>query len=125
MYMYILNINYDTSSSACIWRCVCELSMSIYTLDLSTRHMTLSIYRRLHYTHTCTCTSLVPWPLPVFNDTRKENREDLVREVTSTSFRWKGGGRVIIVCGPMTCLWVVLAVPMVPGTGTAINRSRT
>ena len=34
--------------------------------------------------------SLVPRPLPVFNDTRKK-REGLVREVTCTSFRWKGG----------------------------------
>ena len=93
MYMYILNTNYHTSSSECIWRCVCELSMSILTLDWSTRHMTLSIHRRLHYTHTCTCTSLVPRPLPVFNDTRKK-REGLVREVTCTSFRWKGDYRV-------------------------------
>ena len=43
----------------------------------------------------------------------------LVREVTCTSFRWKGtvqvlgGGRVIIVRGPVTCLWVVLAVPII------------
>ena len=34
-------------------------------------------------------TSLVPRPLPVFNDTCKK-REGLVHEVTCTSFRWKG-----------------------------------
>ena len=50
-----------------------------------------------------------------------------VREVTCTSFRWKGGGsRVIIVRGPVTCLRVVLAVPIghsaVPGTGIATDR---
>ena len=32
------------------------------------------------------------------------------------------GGRVIIVRGPVTCLRVVLAVPIVPGTGIATNR---
>ena len=78
------------------------------------------------YTPTsCKTVSLVPRPLPVFNDTRKK-REGLVREVTCTSFRWKGGGRVIIVRGPVTCLRVVLAVPIghsaVPGTGIATDR---
>ena len=31
------------------------------------------------------------------------------------------GGRVIIVRGPVTCLRVVLAVPIVPGTGIATD----
>ena len=53
MSMYILNTNYHTSSKICI----CELSMSVLTLDWSTRHMTLSIYRSLQCTYTCTCTS--------------------------------------------------------------------
>ena len=30
-------------------------------------------------------------------------------------------GRVIIVRGPVTCLGLVLAVPMVPGTGIATD----
>ena len=65
----------------------------------------------LEYAKAIVIASLVPRPLPVFNDTRKK-REGLVREVTCTSFRWKGGGRVIIVRGPVTCLRVVLAVPI-------------
>ena len=69
--------------------------------------------------------SLVPRPLPVFNDTRKK-REGLVREVTCTSFRWKAG-RVIIVRGPVTCLRadLVLAVPIVPGTSIATVEYRS
>ena len=41
---------------------------------------------------TCRCSSLVPRPLPVSNVARKK-REGLVREVTCTSFRWKGDYR--------------------------------
>ena len=44
--------------------------------------------------------SLVPRPLPCYT----QEREGLNREVTCTSFRWKGGGRLIIVRGPETCL---------------------
>ena len=43
--------------------------------------------------------SLVPRPLPVSNVAHKR-QEVLVCEVTCTSFRWKGGGRVIVVRGP-------------------------
>ena len=66
-------------------------------------------------------TSLVPRPLPVFNDTRKK-REGLVREVTCTAFRWKGDYHACVGHGPVTCLRVVLAVPIVPGTGIATDR---
>ena len=66
MYMYILNTNYDTTSSVCIWTCVCELSMSILTLDWSinkshdfvyplkaTLYIHMYMYINALYTTTC------------------------------------------------------------------------
>ena len=69
--------------------------------------------------------SLVPRPLPVFNDTRKK-REGLVREVTCTSFRWKGGtwwkGDYRAWAGDLFACSACSTVPIVPGTGIATGR---
>ena len=40
-----------------------------------------------------------PGSTKLFNELDVEKREGLVRQVTCVTFRWKGGGRVIIVRG--------------------------